>query len=508
MLSTASRSLVVVLSSALVLSACDAFIPGASNVDERPAERARSKTSKKPTKSPKETERPEAARRGSPQGKRPAPDQERAPRDRDDKERRPAPVAEAKGGGEPTVLFIVIDTVRSQSLSLCGYERPTTPFLEQLRDKTGAAWTCDAYSAATWTVPSHASYFTGLQVPAHESDTMGFSFSAEIPTLSEVMADKGYQTAMLTANPTLSRKSGLQRGFQHVKAAKTLVDIRGDDVRHELRGVLEEANPNQPLFMFVNLIDAHDPYPRIPSGLDWVPPRPELPFDVHDPDRNKPYHRYVRGEMPPKRAEEYLASVRDGYDYGIYLADKNVGAVMQTMRRDGWFKNGFRVVITSDHGEFLGEHQLLRHGCFTWEPVTKVPFLYYDSTVEEQITLPSPFSAINAFWLASEGKLPETPVAVASFSKRRQFDVKVGADMTSLWLPDQEKLIWKTDEYLHVDLGSDPDELSPSPLSDDHPRRPDLLELSDAHADHLRRIRSKKADPEMLKALEEIGYVE
>jgi hypothetical protein len=401
-----------------------------------------------------------------------------------------------------------MDTVRAENLSLCGYERPTSPFLEQLRDKTGAAWTCDAYAAATWTVPSHASYFTGLPVPVHESDSMGFRFSSEIPTLSEQMSAKGYQSVMFTANPTLSTESGLQRGFDKVVAARSLVDFRKEAVPRELRTVLDDVDPTEPLFLFVNLIDAHDPYPRIPPDVGWVPPRVELAFEVHAPDRDDPYHRYVRGELSPQRAENYLSAIRDGYDYGIYLADQNVNAVMQLLRRDGWFKNGFRVIVTSDHGEFLGEHQLLRHGCFTWEPVTKVPFLYYDSTVDEQIELPSPFSAINAYSLALNGTLPDEALPVTSFSKRRQFDVKVGADMASLWLPDHEKLIWKTDEFLRVDLQQDPGELAPIMLERAHPNRSEIESMAEDHAAHLKRIRSSKADPALLEALEAIGYVE
>jgi hypothetical protein len=418
-----------------------------------------------------------------------------------------APPVAAKGGGRPTVLFIVMDTVRAQNLSLCGYERPTSPVLESLRD-AGAAWTCDAYSPGDWTVPSHASFFTGKSVPEHGSDTMGFKFSDQLPTLSERMKAQGYQAAMLTANPTLSEQSGLQRGFDLVHSATNLVDVRGEQVSRSVRTLLDGVDPEQPLFFFLNLIDAHDPYPRIPPNVGWVPPRNELGFDVYDPSADRTYHRFIRGELPPEENERFLAAVRDGYDYGIHLADRNVGHTLDILRREGWLENGYRLVITSDHGEFLGEHTLLRHGCFTWEPLVRVPFLYYDSLATEQITLPAPFAGVNAFWLVSEGRLPDTPITPTSFSKRRSRDVKVGADMAAMWLPDREKLVWQTDAFYRFDLEEDPNEEARRPLPANHPQRAELERIAAAHAAHLASVRAGETDPELVKALELIGYVE
>ena len=63
--------------------------------------------------------------------------------------------------GQPTVLLFVLDTVRSQSVSVCGYERPTTPYLDSLRER-GAQVYCHAYAPSSWTLPSHATFFTGV----------------------------------------------------------------------------------------------------------------------------------------------------------------------------------------------------------------------------------------------------------------------------------------------------------------------------------------------------------
>ena len=416
---------------------------------------------------------------------------------------------EAKGGDQPTVVFIVLDTVRAASMGICDYERPTTPFLEELTSRPNVSHTCHAYSPATWTVPSHASYFTGTMVPVHESDSMGHTWEQDVPTLSEIMHNKGYQSVMISANPTLSVESGLQRGFDVVDVAKGLEGMRGEDVSRRIKRALdEEVDPNKPLFLFVNVLDAHDPYPAIPRGVDWAPAQDEVAFDIFHREQDAEYHRYIRGEMPAERARQYLKAIRNGYDYGISMADRTTGQIMNLLRREGWLEDGFRFVLTSDHGEFLGEHGLLRHGCYVWEPVVRVPFIYFDSARDKPLPLPEPFSALHAFWLVSEGKLPNPLVPANSFSKRRDMDVKVCADMAAVWRSNTDKLVWLYGSFYHFDLATDPGEMGRVPMPVNHPMRRLMEQLAQDHADHLVRIRAKTKDPARIKQLEALGYVE
>jgi arylsulfatase A-like enzyme len=127
----------------------------------------------------------------------------------------------------PSVVFIVLNNVRADHLSLCGYERPTSPFLESLAKET--AFTCAAQAPGSWTLPSHASYFTGLQVLEHgahslksgervssNTSTLARPLALEHSTLAEKMRDQGYQTLMVSANPVLGDATGLSRGFDWV----------------------------------------------------------------------------------------------------------------------------------------------------------------------------------------------------------------------------------------------------------------------------------------------------
>ncbi len=78
--------------------------------------------------------------------------------------------------GRPTrtagsVVLVILDTVRADHLSACGYARPTSPFAEELFSNADFA-TCQAYSPASWTLPSHASFFTGLPAEEHGANTV------------------------------------------------------------------------------------------------------------------------------------------------------------------------------------------------------------------------------------------------------------------------------------------------------------------------------------------------
>jgi hypothetical protein len=453
-----------------------------------------------------------ACRGAPPEKKTPAaraPAAAQAPARQDPAADGPSTDAPAKGGGAlPFVLMIVMDTVRADHLSMCGYDRPTSPYLETLSKRSRVAFSCEAHSPGPWTVPSHASYFTGLTVPEHGSDTMGIQFSSTIPTIGEIMEKRGYQSVLFSANPTLSANSGLQRGFSIIDVARTLTDVRGDEVRHRLRRLLNEVDGDKPMFLVVNLIDAHDPYPRVPPDIGWVPQQDTMVYDVHDRERDTPYHQYFRGELTAEEEARYQERARNGYDYGVSLADQNVEATLRVLRQDGWLTHGFRMVITADHGEYLGEHHLLRHGSFLWEPVTRVPFLYFDSAAEAPITLPTPFSSLNAFSLLTEGRLPSTPIPVASYANEREYDIKKGADVVALWSSPTDKILWQTDRYFRVDLAADPAERQELDLPAGYPMRADLERMVAAHRAHLDEMRSKAVNPALRDELRALGYIE
>jgi hypothetical protein len=421
-----------------------------------------------------------------------------------------------------TVLFVVVDTLRADRTSLCGYERPTTPTLEQLR-ASGAAVACQAIAPGSWTVPSHASYFTGLPVTEHgahftaEGEVIrALSFrplAARFPTLAEEMVERGYQTAGVSGNPVLAPATGLTRGFGDWRVAPSFGPWYGEALVAELRDVLRSLDPGRPLFLFVNVADAHDPFGAIPEGVDWLPEtHPGLLYFEHRDGGIDPegvWQRYVRGEMEMDEAEALRKRVGDLYDFAVHRADGTLGSVLEEVKAFGWAKRGLRLVVVSDHGELLGEHGLLRHGRVLYEGNNRVPLLVLDS--EATPALPERLSALDVTTLVRDGRLPEPAhrreaVAFPDALWASQSGGRVGrASSAALWVGD-EKLVWQDGELRRFDLEADPEEARPLSVEASG-ERASLVELGE-EVTRSRASASPALDPALVERLRAAGYVE
>ena len=199
--------------------------------------------------------------------------------------------------GAPDILFIVLDTVRSWNLSVYGYPRPTTPEIERwMRD--GLRFE-HALANASWTLPSHASMFTG-RFPHELSADWLTAFDATYPTLAEVLSARVTTTAGFVANTALlqlrdrarARLLAL-RGLRDFPALRSCSPHRSPSFFREhgscaasccakvpRRSTMRfsagsnERQDARPYFVFLNYMDAHDPY-QPPAPFDQAFPRPE-----------------------------------------------------------------------------------------------------------------------------------------------------------------------------------------------------------------------------------------
>ncbi|MBW2278473.1 MAG: sulfatase [Deltaproteobacteria bacterium] len=425
----------------------------------------------------------------------------------------------------PHVLFVVVDMLRADHLSLCGYERPTTPNLNRLARRPHVASTCRAYAPGTWTLPSHASFFTGEEVPVHGADSLGDPegkqsvslwgdpvrpLAASLPTLAERFSNKGYRTVMVSGNPIVSRwaKTGLDRGFDVVEESRSFGDLYGQNLITALERALDRAGDDQPLFLFINICDAHHPWRAVPPGIKWVDPRPPLDNRPRFPET--PYPRFLRGQMPADEKAAFLEHARDSYDHAVWRADQTFGKLIQTLKSRGVGQQNYRLVVTSDHGEFLGEHDLLSHAIFVYEPDTRVPLIFLSSEAGGDVDFPEPISALTSHDLALDGRLPEParPVRAVGYPDAlmgKLFGERLRAT-TAAWWFGNEKLFWINDQYSRFDLAADTQEANPGPLPDEHPLRARFeafVEQTRATAN-----RSSEPTPEMIEALRALGYVE
>ena len=305
----------------------------------------------------------------------------------------------------PNVLLVVLDTVRADAVTAVAGGGAATPALTALAAESTTF--SSAWAAAPWTVPSHASLFTGLYPHAHRATHDTYHLDEDLDTLAEMLADAGYQTAGFTTNPWLAAGVGLAQGFQDYretyKAAEDDPDQGSRRVTGEVLRWLDDRHPAQPFFVFVNYVQAHLPYRPPKTALTTMdPPAPDgaISVSVEQAERYLAGDRTLSGDAL-RRA--YLAEVVE--------LDRQVGALLDDLRRTG-MENRTLLVVTSDHGELLGEHGLTGHEFSVHEELLRVPLLVRLPGVFGPSRRPEPVSLVDVVptVLETVGVVPPAPL--------------------------------------------------------------------------------------------------
>ncbi len=289
----------------------------------------------------------------------------------------------------PDVVLIVLDTVRADHLSVYGYAVDTTPNLARFAD--GAVRYQQAIAPSSWTLPSHASMFTGLLPTEHRAHNVRLHGRWNIhpleegfETLAEVLSAYGYYCGGVVANTgCLSREFGVHQGFHYyddhsgpsLAAAKPktispslwichMYQCFVDSWRMDWSRSAEEINRDvvrwlnhtvaAPRFLFVNYLDAHAPYHRHPELALTRRQGPSVAGGIR---------------LAAERAEDAWR-----YDQEIAYLDAQLGALFDELRSRRLYDNAL-IIVTSDHGEAFGEHDNVGHGQTVYQEEIRVPLL-------------------------------------------------------------------------------------------------------------------------------------
>jgi len=303
------------------------------------------------------------------------------------------PAAPAENTRPPDILLIVLDTTRADAVSLGDGSRPTTRQIAAIAE-AGVAFT-DVTAPASWTWPSHASLFTGQPPWVHGARTRSdapvdderrvahvWPMRTDLPTLAGELSKAGYHTESLSQNRWLAPSLGLTRGF-----AKADVFEGCTAIEAALGEAMVRADA-EPAFVFVNLLEPHAPWnvtpaawaqphvPRLKDDPGWMAPfvtDQPLGLDLYRTPKTASHSGFqsiMRGDLSPTDAD--YALIRDLYDADVAATDYCVHRLLEAwkLRRELGV-----VVVTSDHGEYLGEHGLMEHGQTIWPEVTGVPLV-------------------------------------------------------------------------------------------------------------------------------------
>ncbi len=264
----------------------------------------------------------------------------------------------------PNVVLFTLDTIRADHL----LDPDETPKITGLAD-TGLAFD-QAWSVCNATTPAHASILSGLFIVEHGASSNRKSIPPEVTTLAELFREEGYETAAAVSAAHIEAGAGFGQGFDRFQQAGMNAYLDGrhtiEPVRRWIEGWAEEGE--RPFFLWIHLFDPHTPY---------RPPKDFLETYAAQTKHEKPPYgaepatvpTLVDGKVPedlrwlgPITNHEYVKYL---YRAGVAYTDRLVGWVLDDLDERGLGENT-AVVLTGDHGEALGEHDVYygHAGCY------------------------------------------------------------------------------------------------------------------------------------------------
>jgi arylsulfatase A-like enzyme len=307
----------------------------------------------------------------------------------------------------PDVVWVTLDSVRADHVSMSGYRRDTTPNLQRIVDEAGGTYFPHCYASGNGTPVSSASILTGTQPSKHGIGSGNEVVPEALPTVPELLGESGYRTACVSRNSYVSSGTGLDRGFDRFKwissssflsavpnrtllkwglnirrhsagfttdAAKHATPFLMNDIAK--RWLSEFAEEDRPSFTYLHYNEPHRPYyPPLPYMDEYTDEidataaeAAEIAMRVHHEADD------IMADGCTDLTQREIDALHAMYDAEIRYTDECIGRLfdhVQSLDRDVVF------VVTADHGELFGEHGMLAHRVVLTDPVTHVPLVVH-----------------------------------------------------------------------------------------------------------------------------------
>jgi arylsulfatase A-like enzyme len=339
---------------------------------------------------------------------------------------------------KPDIVFLILDTQRADRLSCYGYPRGTSPHIDEFAES--ATLFERAVVPAQWTIPSHASIFTGEYPTTHMTTQIYDTLSEDQVTLAELLRQNGYETVGFCNNPLLGVvQNELDRGFEafynyggavpnppdisksrpkllgrlfetYVRLMRRIVapiqnqfahnnlllrialnpvlaaiwqrraNFKGKTAR-SLRDVVgflrirRDGGPRRPLFTFINLMETHLPF--------WPPARfvnqfaPYYQKERESRDFMRHYNiQHYSWMVPLTQPLNEIAdrTLNDFYDAEVAYQDHLLRHLFRYLNQPE-VRDNTMVIITSDHGEGMNNHNFVGHSLVAYDDLVRVPLI-------------------------------------------------------------------------------------------------------------------------------------
>ena len=279
----------------------------------------------------------------------------------------------------PNLVLITLDTFRADRLGALGHPGGLTPRLDALASE-GALFE-NAITPIGTTHPSHASMFTGLFPGGHGVRFNGDPLAEDHQTLAERLSAEGFTTAGFVSKRSLFVRGGFEQGFDHTSDSKG--DRADGDAKRSQRSGREvnrlvddwlDEGEVSPLFLWVHYFGAHSPYAPTPHSNNALQ---GYSGPLLEGASTELFQSYGSEALPATALNR--AGLEALYDGEISEVDRDVGALLDSLKRRGLLDNAI-VIVVADHGQLLGEQGEVGHGFQLWEPVLRIPFLIWQSS--------------------------------------------------------------------------------------------------------------------------------
>ena len=262
----------------------------------------------------------------------------------------------------PSILLFIIDTTRVDDAALGDARLETAPYWQRLGEE-GLVYT-RSISQAPWTLPAHASMLTGLLPSQHGVGWVSTRADDALVTVTERLAEAGYRTLAVAENPWLTPAFNLLQGFDQ----NVFIRQKGLTAEEAVADWLEQQPAGAPFFVLVNVVDPHAPYQghedcRLPGRLGLEEARAINPGT--DPQFCVP--------VDPAEIEV----MRTLHRCDLTLADEKLRRIHRLLSEQA---PGLISIVTSDHGEHFGEHQLMSHQFSVRNELLAVPLVVHGLT--------------------------------------------------------------------------------------------------------------------------------
>lgn len=281
----------------------------------------------------------------------------------------------------PNVLLVIMDSLRRDHLSCYGYKRHTSPHIDLIASQ-GTVYE-NAISPSSWTLPVHASLFTGMYPSKHGADDEHQFLKPVYRTLAEILNELGYDTLGFSWTPYVSRSVGLDRGFKsfyemfrsrinHIKRVLIHRDSGAEQTITLLGSWLKRNYKSEkPFFAFINFSETHHTY--------WAP---EPYRYMYLNGRSGIFKKIMDINKQPDKVfgenieldDEGIEILKALYDGEISYLDFKLNKLFTILKEIKKFDDTV-IILTSDHGDNFGDHGFLSHRYNLYDSLIRIPLI-------------------------------------------------------------------------------------------------------------------------------------